>query len=69
MSEIIQNSGCGVIMEPKNPEELAVAIKDLSKNVERLNELKRLSRKSAVVNFSRDVCTEKLNRELLSIIN
>ena len=69
MSEIIQNSGCGMIVEPKNPEELAVIIKDLSKNVERLTELKRLSRKSAVVNFSRDVCTKKLNQELLSIIN
>ena len=69
MSEIIQNSGCGVIMEPKNPEELAAIIKDLSRNVERLNDLKRLSRKSAVINFSRDVCTEKLNQELLSIIN
>jgi glycosyltransferase involved in cell wall biosynthesis len=69
MSEIMQNSGCGVIIEPKNPEELAVVIKDLSKNLERLNDLKRLSRRSAVVNFSRDVCTEKLNRELLSIIN
>jgi glycosyltransferase involved in cell wall biosynthesis len=69
MSEIVQNSRCGVIVEPKNPEELAVVIKDLSKNVERLNELKRLSRKSAVVNFSRDVCTKKLNQELLSIIN
>ena len=57
------------IVEPKNPEELAVVIKDLSKNVERLNELKRLSRKSAMVNFSRDVCTKKLNQELLSIIN
>ena len=69
MSEIIQNSGCGVIMEPKNPEELAAIIKDLSRNIERLNSLKRLSRKSAVINFSRDVCTEKLNQELLSIIN
>ena len=69
MSEIVQNSRCGVIVEPKNPEELAIVIKDLSKNVERLNELKRLSRKSAMVNFSRDVCTKKLNQELLSIIN
>ena len=69
MSEIIQNSECGLIIEPKNPEELAAIIKDLSRNVERLNGLKRLSRKSAVINFSRDVCSEKLNQELLSIIN
>ena len=69
VSEIIQNSRCGVIVEPKNPEELAAIIKDLSRNVERLNDLKSLSRKSAVINFSRDVCTEKLNQELLSIIN
>jgi len=69
VSEIIQNSRCGVIIEPKNPKELASIIKDLSKNAERLNELKKLSRKSAVANFSRDVCTEKLNRDLLSIIN
>ena len=34
-----------------------------------MNELKRLSRKSAEVNFSRDVCTQKLNKELLPIIN
>ena len=69
MSEIVQNSRCGVIVEPKNPEELAVVIKGLSKNVEKLNELKKLSRKSAEVNFSRDVCTKKLNQELLSILN
>jgi glycosyltransferase involved in cell wall biosynthesis len=69
VSEIIQNSRCGVIIEPKNPKELAVVIKDLSKNAERLNELKKLSRKSAEVNFSRDVCTKKLNQELLPIIN
>ena len=69
VSEIIQNSRCGVIIEPQNPKELAVIIKNLSRNTERLNELKKLSRKSAVANFSRDVCTEKLNRDLLSIIN
>ena len=67
--EIVQNSRSGMIVEPKNPEKLAVIIKDLSKDPERLDELKRLSRKSAEVNFSRDVCTKKLNQELLSIIN
>ena len=69
VSEIVKNSRCGMIVEPKNPEKLATIIKDLSKDSERLGKLKKFSRKSAVANFSRDVCTKKLNQELLSIIN
>lgn len=69
MSEIIINSNCGNIIQPKKPKELAEIIKDLSKNEEKLNDFKRLSRKSAVDNFSRDSSINKLNRELLSIIN
>ncbi len=68
-SEIVQNSKCGVIVEPNNPEELAVVIKGLSKNIKKLNELKILSRKSAMDNFSRNLCTKKLKQELLPIIN
>ena len=69
VSEIIQNSNCGITIKPKNPKELAAVIKKLSRDVKKLNEFKKCARQSAVANFSRDVCTEKLNRELLSVIN
>ena len=69
VSDIIQNSNCGINIEPNNPKELAVNIKELSKDVKKLNEFKKCARQSAVANFSRNVCTEKLNRELLSTIN
>ena len=69
VSEIIQNSNCGVTIEPKNPKELAITIKELSRDMKKLREFKKCARQSAVANYSRDMCTDKLIRELLSIIN
>ena len=69
VSEIIQNSSCGIIVEPKNPKRLAITIKDLAIDTKKLNEFKESARKSAVANFSRNICTEKLNQEILSVIN
>ena len=69
VSEIIQNSSCGIAIEPKNSKRLAATIKNLSIDEKKLNEFKKSARNSAVANFSRNTCTEELNRELLSIIN
>jgi colanic acid biosynthesis glycosyl transferase WcaI len=69
VSKIIQNSSCGIIVEPKNPKRLAITIKDLAIDTKKLNEFKESARKSAVANFSRNICTEKLNQEILSVIN
>ena len=69
VSEVIQNSSCGITIEPKNPKRLATTIKNLSIDVKKLNDFKKSARKSAVANFSRNICTEKLNQEILSVIN
>lgn len=69
ISEIIKSSRCGVTVRPNSPKKLAAVIKDLSENPKKLGDFKEHSRKSAEVNFSRNVCTEKFNRELLQIIN
>jgi len=69
VSEVIQTACCGLTVEPKNPIQLALSIKELAKNPTKLNAFKHAARRSAVANFSRDVCAKKLHRELLPLIN
>jgi glycosyltransferase involved in cell wall biosynthesis len=68
VSNIIQNTNCGITIEPKKPEELAAIIKELSKDTKKLRKFKECARKSSVSNFSRNACMEKLNQELLPMI-
>ena len=68
VSNIIQNTNCGITIEPKKPDELAAIIKELSKDTKKLRKFKECARKSSVSNFSRNACTEKLNKELLPMI-
>jgi colanic acid biosynthesis glycosyl transferase WcaI len=68
VSNIILDAACGVIIEPKKPEELAASIKKLSSDKEKLNKFKDCARNSVMANFSRNACIEKLNKELLPII-
>ena len=69
MSEIIQNSGCGVISEPKNPIKLAEVIRDLAHNIGVLNRFKGCARTSAKESYSREVCTKSLAASLLPLLN
>ena len=69
VSEIIQNSNCGLTIKPKNPKELAIIIKELSRDMKQLLEFKKCARQSAVANYSRDVCTKSLRTSLLPLLN
>ena len=69
MSEIVQNSRCGVIVEPKNPIKLAEVIRDLANNIEVLNGFKGRARTSAKESYSREVCAKSLVASLLPLLN
>ena len=69
VSEIIQNSNCGLTIKPKNPKELANAIKRLSRDMKQLREFKKCARQTAVANYSREVCTKSLRTTLLPLLN
>jgi glycosyltransferase involved in cell wall biosynthesis len=69
VTEIIKNSNCGITVKPKNPKDLAYSIKKLSIDKKKLHYFKQNSRQSAMSNFSRKKCTNKLNQEILSLIS
>jgi glycosyltransferase involved in cell wall biosynthesis len=69
MSEIIHKSGCGVIIEPKNPIKLSEVIRDLANNIGVLNRFKGCARTSAKKSYSREACTKSLVASLLPLLN
>lgn len=69
VAEIIKSYNCGITVKPKNPKDLASSIKKLSIDIKKLHKFKKNSRQSAISNFSRKMCTDKLNQEILSLIN
>ena len=69
MTEAVQSSRCGIIIEPKNPKKLAEVIRGLACNIETLNRFKRRARVSAKESYSREVCTKSLIDSLLPLLN
>lgn len=57
--EIIREAGCGMVVEPENPEKLAEAILKLYNNPELCKEMGVKGRRYAVENFSPEVCVAK----------
>jgi glycosyltransferase involved in cell wall biosynthesis len=68
VSEVIINSKCGLIIEPKNPKKLAAEILKLSRDIESLNQFKTNARKYSESDFSRYVCTDNFANEILPLI-
>ena len=68
VSEVIINSKCGLIIEPKSPTKLAAEILKLSKNIDNLNKFKMNARKHSESEFSRYVCTDNFANEILPLI-
>lgn len=69
VSKVIQSADCGMITEPNNPRKLANIIKLLSRDKKKLQNFKKKSRKTVLAKYSRKACSEKLNKEILSLIN
>lgn len=57
--KIIYKAGCGLAVEPENPESLAEAVLKLYSNPELCKEIGIKGRKYAVENFSPEVCVTK----------
>ena len=68
VSEIIKRSNCGHVVDPNKPRKLASIINELSKDKKKLQIFKKNSRQSSISIYSREICTRRFNRELLSII-
>lgn len=69
VSEIINSAKCGLTVEPKKPELLARAIKELACNKSVLNSFKQKSRKAAEASYSRTACMQNLASSVVNVLN
>lgn len=69
VSAIVNEAGCGVTVEPKNPELLATAIKVLACDANQLARYREKSREAAVAKYSRKACMQGLVGSLVNVLN
>lgn len=66
---LIEEAGAGIVVEPENPEELALAVKTLYNNYQLRKRLGRNGREYVIKNYSRTSIARKLERILYDVIN
>jgi glycosyltransferase involved in cell wall biosynthesis len=69
VSEVLNSCGGGITVEPQQPEKLALAIKELANNPEKLSQLKRSARTAAVTNYSRKACMNAMSVSVLQMLD
>ncbi len=63
--KLITESGCGIVVEPDNPEQMLEAVMDLYRNRDKAEECGKKGRKSAVECFSKEIILKNFESKIV----